>query len=883
MPKNALTRPLLTCEHLEDRITPTISFGKVTGDYNLGGNVVSVAVGDLTGTGRQDMVVGVGEDGVGVQILKNNGDGTFTVTGNINGGVEPNIVKLADMNGDGKLDLVVGSTQVNEVIIYLGNGDGTFQTQNPIVKTLKYNVQDMTIGDLNGDGKPDVVAAIPFGAAVLLNNGTSTVLGAPAYYNASNQPDQAFVAIGDFNGDGKPDLAVSVYSKNLVEIFPNNGDGAFGTPTTLSDPTSSPPTHLVTGDFNNDGDLDLVVGCQGASEVALYEGNGNGTFQSPIPVQTTTSSGIIAAADLDLDGNLDLVVADRNDYSDEVLPGNGDGTFGTAINVNAVTEASALMVAAAAGTGLPDIVSVGQTSPGSYSVGWNDSAVQFGPTSVQFASPQVASGATDAVTIQVDSLAGKPLTDLTSAAFDFNLTGGTSTGSFSAVAETATPGVYAANFTGILGGTSTSLALSIDGVAITPQPTVQVTALPVNGQTTTFTLATSTAEAGATDVATITVQNDSGAALTGLSSSDFLFEVSGGSSTGSFGPVTETSTPGTYTANFTGITAGSALTVTLEVGGVELATQTTLSVVSGAPDPAHITATFAAPTVTAGSTDMLTIAVADAAGNAVSGLSTGNFGFAFTGGASNGTFGPVTGTSTPGTYTANFTGVQAGLASSLDVIVDHVLSNSAPSVQVNAGALDPQNCSVTLASPTDPLGAPDALTIVLEDAEGNGISNNPGINFNYLGTGNNLSDGFITIPQETSTPGTYTADFTGTEPGETIDLELIAGGMTTPDDPGVTVTSGPSNGEKTTVTFAATRLIAGQTTLVTIDAKDAQGDPMTGLTEPQFNLSFTGGQSGGAFGTFKRLAAPGGCGLCGVREMSGFGVSDRVNDGRWFK
>ena len=297
-------RKHLIGESLEDRITPTISFGNVYGGEAYGTTGMSVAVGDLTGNGTQDMVIGTA---MGIVIDMNYGNGRF-FGGDINLGVTPNFLKLADMTGDGNLDLVVGST--DEILIYLGDGNGNFQTQNPIVEKLSYNIQDMTISDLNGDGLPDVVAAIPGGAAVLINNGTSTILDSPTYYNPSIQPGQSYVAVGDFSGNGRPDIAVSVYSQDVVDIYPNNGNGTFGTPTILPDPTQSPPTHLVTGDFNNDGNIDLVVGFDADSQIALYEGNGNGTFQSPSLIQTTASSGLIAAADFDADGNLDLVEAD---------------------------------------------------------------------------------------------------------------------------------------------------------------------------------------------------------------------------------------------------------------------------------------------------------------------------------------------------------------------------------------------------------------------------------------------------------------------------------------------------------------------------------------------------------------------------------------------
>jgi hypothetical protein len=84
--------------------------------------------------------------------------------------------------------------------------------------------------------------------------------------------------------------------------------------------------------------------------------------------------------------------------------------------------------------------------------------------------------------------------------------------------------------------------------------------------------------AGSADTLTITVQDTGGNAVTGLASSAFGFALSGGTSAGSFGAVTETATPGTYMATFTGTAAGTASTLTATVSGVPLATQPTITV-----------------------------------------------------------------------------------------------------------------------------------------------------------------------------------------------------------------------------------------------------------------------------------------------------------------
>ena len=121
------------------------------------------------------------------------------------------------------------------------------------------------------------------------------------------------VVTGDFNGDGKLDLALVDSGGNAVIILLGNGDGTFGTPTTI--PAGTFPDAIVAGDFNNDGKLDLAVANSGDNNVTLLLGNGDGTFTaaSGSPYATGTGPFVLAAADFNGDGKLDLAVLNQND------------------------------------------------------------------------------------------------------------------------------------------------------------------------------------------------------------------------------------------------------------------------------------------------------------------------------------------------------------------------------------------------------------------------------------------------------------------------------------------------------------------------------------------------------------------------------------------
>jgi hypothetical protein len=223
--------------------------------------------------------------------------------------------------------------------------------------------------------------------------------------------------------------------------------------------------------------------------------------------------------------------------------------------------------------------------------------------------------------------------------------------------------------------------------AITPADAFTYSGQTVSSTNSTDSFASSSVASGNTDLLTLVVKDTTGKAVTGLSNSAFAFSLSGGTSAGTFGTVTATATAGTYTAPFTGTTAGTASNLSVTITGVTLNVQPSITVNVGAISAVNSTASFAASAVATGNTDTLTIVVEDGSGNAVAGLTSNAFGFVLSGGTSVGTFGPVTATATPGTYTSTFRGTRAGTTATLTVTLSGVALNSQPTVQVSAGVI----------------------------------------------------------------------------------------------------------------------------------------------------------------------------------------------------
>jgi hypothetical protein len=223
--------------------------------YATGGDPVSVAIGDLNGDGKPDLATA--NDANTVSVLLNSGDGSFQAKLDYATGDTPNSVAIGDLNGDGRPDLATANSEASTVSVLLNSGDGSFQAK------LDYETGggpgSVAIGDLNGDGSPDlatanVCCASPGAVSVLLNRGDGSFQAKLDYATGG---DPYSVAIGDLNGDGKPDLATANYDASNVSVLDNRGDGSFHA--RLAYRTGRQPRSVAIGDLNGDRKPDLAT------------------------------------------------------------------------------------------------------------------------------------------------------------------------------------------------------------------------------------------------------------------------------------------------------------------------------------------------------------------------------------------------------------------------------------------------------------------------------------------------------------------------------------------------------------------------------------------------------------------------------------------------
>jgi len=311
--------------------------------------ISSLASGDFDKDGRLDLLFTVTTNSTynpAAMILFGDGNGGFGNLLEVPTSNLPAAVAVGDVDRDGWLDFVAVENPANDLAVFRNNIlPPTALAQNfPVAIPVTFSLgfleypPEVTLGDFNHDGKLD--AAITGGssyAQVLFGDGKGNFALGPLIDSGTG--NESYTALsGDFDNDGNLDLEVTI--PGAVIILLGNGDGTFRSPleTRTSESTTAPmPTTM--GDFNHDGVLDVAVSY--GNSIELFFGQGDGTFPTfaLYPIGTSEDSVIsMQAVDCNNDGNLDLAfvvkhlpVSGTATYSLQVMLGNPDGTLNSSV------------------------------------------------------------------------------------------------------------------------------------------------------------------------------------------------------------------------------------------------------------------------------------------------------------------------------------------------------------------------------------------------------------------------------------------------------------------------------------------------------------------------------------------------------------------------
>jgi Bacterial Ig-like domain (group 3)/FG-GAP-like repeat len=353
----------------------------------------SVAVADL-GNGHPDIVTADCGNGT-ITVFLGDGAGSFGTGTTFSAGHQPGALTLADVNGDGNIDAVVSDFYSMDVMVLLGNGDGTFVSPSlgypaggniwtaALVSKFGANV-DVVIPSMI----PDEWASLVYLRNVGVASGS---VAAPNDYfdpngTAQSGADTYGIATADLNGDGLPDFVVGNLSLDPsvgVAVFLSNSatkeltyNANYGSGGMLE--------YLALADIDGDGKLDLVAANADPTQgnLLVFRGNGNGTFQStPVSIRITSAAGLghLVVLDLNKDSKPDVAVLDTIGNVWILLNRSTPGTvsFGTATSV-ALTNTGSAIAAADLGRGMTDIV-ITQTAAAAVSILFNDGSGGFTP------------------------------------------------------------------------------------------------------------------------------------------------------------------------------------------------------------------------------------------------------------------------------------------------------------------------------------------------------------------------------------------------------------------------------------------------------------------------------------------------------------------------
>lgn len=256
---------------------------------------------------------------------------SFASTANFPTDYSPQSIVCMDFDGDGSPDIAVANTGGPSVSVYRNTstiGTPSFTTQYDTVQDLSYGPFGIAAGDLDGDGKPDLVMANNYSNFLRVFQNTSTVgqISMKELPALTQGNTGSWVAIGDCNGDGKPEILCVNQNDDDVVLYTNTstvGTISFGVHDTLLAADPALPWSVAIADIDGDGMPDIIMSDWNTSLVSVFRNTGTRggplSFSPEVPFAVGQNPMGVAVGDLDGDGLPEVITTNATDNTVSIL------------------------------------------------------------------------------------------------------------------------------------------------------------------------------------------------------------------------------------------------------------------------------------------------------------------------------------------------------------------------------------------------------------------------------------------------------------------------------------------------------------------------------------------------------------------------------------
>ncbi|CAF1562361.1 unnamed protein product [Rotaria sp. Silwood1] len=289
----------------------------ITGDINTDKHLDIITVNSKSNT--MSIIMGEDNGNFASQIEYSTGDSSH-----------PYGIAMSDFNNDGRVDFVIANEGTDSIGVLFGFRYASFQTPTMYSNDNNQMPIGIIVNDFNNDNYIDIAAvfAVTDNLAVLLGYGNES-FGPMITYSTGIDSTPYMLAANDFNNDGQMDIVVANYGTNNLGILLGYSNGSFATMTTYSTGFESNPYYVTVADLNNDNQIDIISVNHGSNNIGIFLGYGNASFAVMITYSTGDFSAPWAAAigDINHDDRLDIVVDNYGTNCIGIFLGYGDGSF----------------------------------------------------------------------------------------------------------------------------------------------------------------------------------------------------------------------------------------------------------------------------------------------------------------------------------------------------------------------------------------------------------------------------------------------------------------------------------------------------------------------------------------------------------------------------